>query len=141
MNSDTDKKGPAVKFPPPLVFFLLILIGYALQKIIPIMPKVVTEIMPAVQILGAITFLFGVTIVLLSAYSFWKAETHIEPWQPTSAIISTGLFAYSRNPIYLAFSLLTIGIGLYLNNIWIILSFIPSSIIVFHLAIKKKKLI
>ncbi len=36
MNIEDDKKGAAVKFPPPLIFLLLLLAGYGLQHFWPI---------------------------------------------------------------------------------------------------------
>ncbi|NQY64606.1 MAG: TIM barrel protein [Alteromonadaceae bacterium] len=134
------KKGPAVKFPPPLVFVIFILIGYALQDVKLFNITINPEMKSVTTAIGIITFLAGFAIIAISIFAFKRAKTHIEPWQPTSAIISTGLFAYSRNPIYLAFCLITIGVGIFLNNGWITLSFIPSAFIIFHIAIKKEEL-
>ncbi|MBL4818923.1 MAG: isoprenylcysteine carboxylmethyltransferase family protein [Deltaproteobacteria bacterium] len=64
----------------------------------------------------------------------------MEPWKPTTQIISSGIYAYSRNPMYIAFGIVTIGTGIILNSLWITLSFIPSIVVIFFIAIKKEEL-
>jgi protein-S-isoprenylcysteine O-methyltransferase Ste14 len=70
---------------------------------------------------------------------FNRLKTHIEPWKPTSAIITTGIYGYSRNPIYVAFAVSTIGIGLMANSLWVVMSFLPASMAVYIVAIKKEE--
>lgn len=132
---EKDKKGAAVKFPPPLIFIIGMVIGYVIHYKFPIS----LEESIYMNLFGK--FLITVAIIILSyvLYLFFKAKTHIEPWKPTSAIISTGLFAYSRNPIYAAFCVATVGLGLVFNNMWMVVSFIPSAIFVYHIAIKKEE--
>mgnify|MGYP001100347867 CR=1 FL=1 len=44
-----------------------------------------------------------------------------------------------RNPIYLAFNLFPIGFGIFFDNLWVLMSFIPIILTVYHLAIKKEE--
>ncbi|WDE10275.1 methyltransferase family protein [Thalassomonas haliotis] len=135
MTIKNDQKGAAVKFPPPLIFLLFILLGGAAHYY---WPLTVTRA-DWLGYLGLALVLAGFAITLLISLAFKRAETSIEPWQPTTHIISKGFFAYSRNPIYSAFCLITIGLGLFLNNAWILISFIPSAVLVYQLAIKKEE--
>lgn len=135
MAIKNDKKGAAVKFPPPLVFLLFMLLGGTAHYYWPL----VISNQNWLRYLGSGLVLAGLIITLLISRVFKQVETSIEPWQPTTQIISSGFFAYSRNPIYSAFCLITIGIGLFLNNVWILLSFIPSAVLVYQLAIKKEE--
>ena len=68
-----------------------------------------------------------------------KKETEIEPTKTTSKIITSGLYKYSRNPVYLILCAVPIGIGLIFQTYWAMLSFIPSLIIVYFTAIKKEE--
>jgi protein-S-isoprenylcysteine O-methyltransferase Ste14 len=88
---------------------------------------------------GGLLVLAGLALVALSALQFRRARTHIEPWKPTSAIVSDGVFAYSRNPIYLGFCLVTIGLGCVFRNPWMILSCLPSAWVVFQIAIRREE--
>lgn len=136
MTFDKDKNGASVKFPPPIVFILSILMAYGIQYLIAIEIRNI----PLLLYIGSIFVALGLAILLIATVSFKRAQTNIKPWKPTSQIISSGIFAYSRNPIYLSFCVITIGIGLIDNNLWVTLSFIPSIIVIYFIAIKKEEL-
>ncbi len=132
--SDLDK-GPGVKIPPPLIFITCAALSYAIEWLFEIsfsFPEYVTH-------LGVGMVLLAITLALISAFQFWKAKTHIEPWKPASVLINTGVFAYSRNPIYLAFVLVTCGVGLYLESIGIVLSNIFAIWLLYNLVIAKEE--
>jgi len=134
-NVTTDKKGPAVKFPPPLIFIGFLLLGYGLHQISPF----ALGMDQWGEVVGSILVTSSLLILLILLISYLRAKTSIEPWKPTSHLITTGLYAWSRNPIYAAFCLLNIGVGCYLNSLWILLSFLPSALAVYHIAIRKEE--
>ncbi|PCJ23434.1 MAG: hypothetical protein COA96_11835 [SAR86 cluster bacterium] len=131
----SDKKGAAVKFPPPLIFVILIFLGVGLGYILP----VGLGVPESFKILGISITLFGVAVAILVNGSFKRKGTAIEPWKPTTAIITTGFYAWSRNPIYLGFCLFNIGIGIASNNFWIFISFIPGALLVYLVAIAREE--
>jgi protein-S-isoprenylcysteine O-methyltransferase Ste14 len=61
------------------------------------------------------------------------------PWKPTKNIITDGIYGWSRNPIYLGFNLLPIGMGIFFDNVWVLLSFVPAAFTLYHVAIKKEE--
>jgi protein-S-isoprenylcysteine O-methyltransferase Ste14 len=83
--------------------------------------------------------LFGITVTILVATSFRRAGTAIEPGKPTTSIVTTGFYAWSRNPIYAGFCLINIGIGIASNSLWIFVSFIPAAFFLYHVAIAKEE--
>ena len=135
MNSKIDKKGPAVKFPPPLIFLSLLITSYGAHQALPLG----LGISPQAKFIGVAVALVGMLILLLTLISFLRAKTSIEPWKPTTKIITTGLYAWSRNPIYAAFCLIPIGCGIFINSLWVLLSFIPSALLVYYIAIRKEE--
>jgi len=135
MNIEDDKKGAAVKFPPPLIFLILLLAAYGVQHFWPIG----IGSSSGFKYIGVGIVMLGLGIVILVSRSFKRAETNIEPWKPTTKIISTGIYAYSRNPIYAGFCLVPIGMGVFLNSFWILISFIPSAVLVYTIVIRKEE--
>ncbi len=131
----SDRKGAAVKFPPPAIFALLILLGAGLQYLWPLGLGVPESF----EIFGYLLVLFGVAIAIVVNSSFNRVGTAIEPWKPTSAIVTTGLYAWSRNPIYAGFCLINMGIGIANNSLWIFVSFIPAAFLLYHIAIAKEE--
>ena len=121
MNKTKDR-GPGVTFPPPLVFIAAMIIGYVFESFYPL-AKLNSYFW---LLLGSTGIILCIGVLGYAIMSFLKAKTHIEPWQPTSQLITTGLYRYSRNPIYLTFFVLTICLGLILSNLWIIIMAIPA---------------
>jgi len=73
------------------------------------------------QPLFAIIFMTaGIVMMLVAAFSFYKAKTTINPLDPSKAsyLITTGMFSFSRNPIYLADLLVLIAWAIWLGNIF-----------------------
>ena len=132
MDQSTDKKGAAVKIPPPLIVTIVIASGYGLDYVMPLPVSQATEL----NLAGYAIIGIALSVILAAAWSFFQFKTHIEPWKPTSAIIKIGLFGYSRNPIYLGFCIATIGIGLVLNSWWIIVSVAPLIYLLYFLVIR-----
>jgi protein-S-isoprenylcysteine O-methyltransferase Ste14 len=48
------------------------------------------------------------------------ARTPVPGNEPTSAIVQSGPYRFTRNPIYLAFSVLVLGIACWVNSIWLL---------------------
>ena len=109
MDIKDDEKGAAVKFPPPLIFLMFLLGAFALQHFWPLGIGSASGL----KYIGAVAVVLGIGIVILISRSFKRVETNIEPWKPTTKIISTGIYAYSRNPIYVGFCLVPIGMGIF----------------------------
>jgi protein-S-isoprenylcysteine O-methyltransferase Ste14 len=130
-----DKKGAAVKFPPPAIFASAILLGAGLQYLRP----VGLGVPESAEIFGYVFVLFGIMIAVLVATSFRRAGTAIEPWKPTTSIVTTGFYAWSRNPIYAGFCLINIGIGIASNSFWIYISFVPAAYLLYYVAIAKEE--
>ena len=70
------------------------------------------------QYIGIALMVLGFASIFLAARSFRKYETTIIPDGQPSTLMEGALFAYSRNPIYVAMALLLIGSGLAIGHIW-----------------------
>ena len=94
-----DEKGAAVRFPPPAIFVLLIFAGAGLDYLWPLPLGVPDSFEPV----GIAITLFGVAVAILVNGTFKRVGTAIEPWKPTTRLIITGFYRWSRNPIYVGF--------------------------------------
>lgn len=105
--------------PPPLVMLVIGLIMWLLSEMFPAMGLVLFRNIVAPAALG----LIGVAISLAGVVAFKGANTTIDPRRPaeTSTLVSSGVYRYSRNPMYLGMLLVLIGWGVYLANLLSIL--------------------
>jgi len=98
----------------PPVYFLAALVSMgALHFFLPI----AYILRPPYSTSGSFLFITGVVLVLWGARSFSRAGTTIKPFQDPSALVTSGPYRYSRNPIYLGLVLALIGIGLLLGTL------------------------
>ena len=68
-------------------------------------------ILAVFRYLGIAFRIAGVAVLLMSYGSMAAARTTIDPSEHSSKVVTSGLYAYSRNPIYLGWFLLIAGIG------------------------------
>ena len=130
-----DKNGANVKFPPPLIPIVVVLIAYFIHRAFPL--TIWSGYI--LHIVGFILIIAGIGLGLVFFVSFKKAGIRIEPWRPTNHMVTSGVYAYTRNPAYLSFCIIIIGLGFIYNSLWILFSFIPASYLVWVLVIKKEE--
>jgi protein-S-isoprenylcysteine O-methyltransferase Ste14 len=128
-----------VGVPPPILFALCLIAGWCLDQ------GQGWRILPdaggyglRVALSGAL-ILLGLGLVLYCAQQFKRAQTHIEPWRPTSSIITTGPYRYSRNPIYAGFAIAGAGIAFAFNTGWMLLGVLAFVLIASKLVIEKEE--
>jgi protein-S-isoprenylcysteine O-methyltransferase Ste14 len=70
--------------------------------------------------------LLAVGLFVAAVRTFRAAGTPVPGNQPTTAIVRKGPYRFSRNPIYLAFSLFQLGLSVWLNSLGILMTLIPA---------------
>lgn len=85
---------------------------------------------PPLRIVAMGMGLVGAGITGLAMLSFWSAHTTPNPMKPTSAsfLVTSGIYRFTRNPMYLGLLMLLAGWALYLANILAFL-FLPAFIL------------
>jgi protein-S-isoprenylcysteine O-methyltransferase Ste14 len=107
---------------PPLIYLGAIALGLSLHFTWPVrlVPRGVSG--P----LGGTAVLVAVALFLSAARTFRTAGTPVSGNRPTTTIVRTGPYRWSRNPIYLSFSLLQLGIAFCVNSLWLLVTLIPA---------------
>ena len=107
---------------PPIVYLCSILVGLALQSLWPwaVFPESL-ELAAGASLVLAAAVLFA-----LSVREFRAAQTPIRSVQPTTTLVRSGPYRLSRNPIYLAFTLFQLGLGIWVNSAWLTGMLIPT---------------
>ena len=67
------------------------------------------------------------------------AGTTIRPDKPAAKLVTDGPFRFSRNPLYLALTLMYAGIALMADSIWALLLLFPVTFIMTRFVIQREK--
>ena len=118
---EQDNDAARVRFFPPGIPILTVLIGFILDQVWPIFEKH-TVSTPFRYYLGG-TIIFGAVLLLglWSVLLFRKGGQSENPWKPTPHIEERGPFKITRNPMYLQMVLICIGVSIAFANMWILL--------------------
>jgi protein-S-isoprenylcysteine O-methyltransferase Ste14 len=124
MSHDTNRGSEPVNSPiwplPPVVLLLFILAGIALNWLSPLGPSLYSVPRENV-VIGLVIIACAFGIATLATRAMARAGTEMHAGRPASALVSSSVFRRSRNPIYLSFVLLLLGIGIATQNPWMIL--------------------
>lgn len=107
---------------PPFIYLFAIFLGLVLHFAWPLQvaPRAVST--P----LGIAAVIVAVALFIYAARTFRIAGTPVPGNRPTTTIVRTGPYRWSRNPIYLSFSLLQLGIALWVNSVWLLITLVPA---------------
>ena len=124
--------GPQIKGNPLKISVILLVVSYIVGDFV--FPKY--HLMYFIQLIGVLGLIFSVGI-FISGFSIFKSYGEDPlPTSSTNRIIKTGIFAYTRNPIYLAFVVFLLSMFLVFENVMYFLSAIGLAIWLHHWVIK-----
>tara|TARA_B110000444_G_C18717366_1_gene536718 strand:- start:119 stop:577 length:459 start_codon:yes stop_codon:yes gene_type:complete len=110
--------GPAVNGNPLQIFGILLAISYVVGEFI--IPKYI--LFTLLNLIGIIGLILSLALFFSSLNLFNSYKENPKPQSNTKKIIKTGIFAYSRNPMYLAFILFHFSMFLTFENVAYFLS-------------------
>lgn len=123
---------------PPLIYGGLVLLALGLHWVLPLpWPEGVIRIVLAA--VGLCLACAAVALDVTAALAFRRHRTTILPHRGASALITDGPFAKSRNPIYLANTLLVTGAGLIFGIGWLVIAAVAGAVLTQKLAIEREE--
>ncbi len=110
-----------------VIFGIPFLAAIALHLLVPL--RLSRGFLTTVLIAGGVTFfIVGVALIILARREFARHGQYTDPGHPTTIIVTTGVFSFSRNPLYLGVVCILMGIALAFNLLWVLAFLIPSLI-------------
>ena len=116
----TEIRSPSVHFPPPLLFALAIAGGWAIERKYPLPLSSLVPI-PVQVVTGWALIVMGFSLMAWGLATFRLARTAVYPNQPARQLVAKGPYRFSRNPMYVGLTIMTTGIGLLADNIWMLM--------------------
>lgn len=114
-----DPDSPQIRFPPPLAFLGALVIGVAIEAadVLPARLKGLGLEAGLRWPIGAVIAASGLLLVAVTAGLFRRAGTNPPPWLPTTSLVLSGPYRWSRNPMYLGMAITYIGLALALDSL------------------------
>jgi len=133
MTEPTGNSG--VIAPPPLLYLGTLIVAFVLHWLwpAPILGHATWEVWCGV-VLGAL----GLGLGLWGRSKMISAGTNINPLKPTTSIVTSGPFRFTRNPLYVGMTLLYLGLTIGFDTWWGIALLIPL-IIVMHVGVIRRE--
>jgi protein-S-isoprenylcysteine O-methyltransferase Ste14 len=112
---------------PPLAWGLAVIAGLALNWLVP-WPFLPADV-PAGW-LGALVFVLALALFAWSIVTMTRAGSNVPTNRPTTTIVESGPYRFTRNPIYLGMFLGLIGLAIAFNNLWLLLMLVPFALLI-----------
>ena len=126
---------PGVIAPPPLVYLLPLLLSFAVHWRIPsaLLPH------PWSFVVGPLLLFIGLLLVIPALTAFRRLKTHPQPWRPSTALVIEGPYRITRNPMYVGFTLLSLGITCWVNSRWPLVALVIVLPVMQYLVIRREE--
>jgi protein-S-isoprenylcysteine O-methyltransferase Ste14 len=122
MSHDDHDHGPGVRIPPPLLYLAFLVLGILLSAAYPV------HLLPSAVAwpLGIVVLAAGIALGPMWGIPTMRgANTTVRPDRAATHLVTEGPFRYSRNPLYVAMTLMYAGIAIIANSLWALLLLIP----------------
>ncbi len=127
--------GPGIRIPPPVIYVAALAVGFVLNYLWPMSP-----------LSGSSRYVIGLGLPLVSLHimppvlrRFRRAGTPFDVRKAASVLITDGPYRFSRNPSYVSLTLLYLGIGILLNNGWILILVAPVFLVMDLWVVRKEE--
>lgn len=124
MLTDMEHDSPQVVMKPPYIFLIGIAAALLLDAGTPL-PLMPTGYDALALVSGAVLVVLGLGLMFWSVSEFRRAGTSPRVKEPSTAIVRTGPFRHTRNPMYVGMTLVAVGAALLFDTRWILLALIP----------------
>lgn len=121
MSEDRQDR-PGVIAPPPFIYLGFLLLGLGLDYAWPV--ALVPDGLQYAA--GGALMALALAVAVAAVRELRRAGTNVDVRKPTTAIVASGPYRYSRNPMYVALSALYAGIAIAADNVWMLALLVPA---------------
>jgi len=120
MTDTTPPDRPGVVAPPPLILATSLGLALFAERVValPLWPGAVTARWAFAALVAGGT----VGIALWAVLRFRAARTNVEPWKPSTTLVTDGPYRWTRNPMYLGMAVLHLAVALAAASWWPVLT-------------------
>ena len=112
---------------PPIAWAVAVVAGFVLDWLEPL--PFVPDDWPG-GLIGAVIFVLALALAIWAMDTMTRAGTNVPTNRPTTTIVESGPYRFTRNPIYLGMVLGLIGLAIALNSLWLLLTLVPFAAVI-----------
>jgi len=112
---------------PPLAWGIAVIAGLALNWFLPL--PFLPAALPAGW-LGALVFALALALFAWAIVTITSAGSNVPTNRPTTTVVESGPYYFTRNPIYLGMFLGLIGLAIAFDNLWLLLMLAPFALVI-----------
>lgn len=124
--------------PPPLMALAVVVLGLFLDRALPAYVLYVLLSLAERVAIAAPLILAGAALAVPAIFGFRAARTHVEPWKPSTALVTVGIFAWLRNPMYVGGTLFLVGLAVLLASDWMVVLTVVFGLVM-HFGVVKRE--
>lgn len=138
MKEKTEPQEDAgVRFPPPLVFLGFALLGWTAERRLGSLPSPLPDWLA--WAVGALVASAGILLIAWALGRFRAADTPPEPWRPSAAIARDGIYARTRNPMYLGMTLVILAAAIGLQSPGILIGGLIAFLVIDRFVVRREE--
>jgi protein-S-isoprenylcysteine O-methyltransferase Ste14 len=122
-NSETAR----VLVRPPIAWAVAVIAGFALDWLEPV--PFVPDDLPA-GLVGAVVFMLALALGIWAIDTMTRAGTNVPTNRPTTAIVESGPYRFTRNPIYLGMFGSLVGLAIAFDTPWPLVTLVPFALVI-----------
>jgi protein-S-isoprenylcysteine O-methyltransferase Ste14 len=136
MRENRDTAG--VIAPPPLLAAGALAIGLILDWLLP--AYLLDALLSLSQriVIGIVLMAAGGALGLAAVRVFRRAGTHVEPWKPSSTLVTVEVFQWLRNPMYVGLICLVAGFAIMIASDWTLVMTIVLALVL-HVGVVRRE--
>lgn len=127
---------PGVYLPPPIIYVSIFFASILCQRLLPIDYSWFTE--QIIQIIGWLMLASGVLLLVTSLWRFLTSRNTLIPIKPAQSLQTSGIYAITRNPMYLGLLCIYCGMAIFKGNLWTFIM-VPVVVSIVQLYVIKKE--
>jgi protein-S-isoprenylcysteine O-methyltransferase Ste14 len=124
-----NKDNPGVIAPPPLIALAAMVLGLALDWLLPAYVLATLLSLWTRIALGVALMLAGAALAIAALRRFAEARTPVNPTKAVISLATSGVYHYARNPMYVALLVTVGGIGVALASDWTLVMEVPLALV------------